>query len=157
MNQQTDDLSWRQRLGDGLVALAEAEAPTRTVTVADVIEAGRLHIRRRRRRTAFALSAVLVAGTALSFGALALANRGGGAPPADGDPTTAATSSIGTGSDLAAPIVAFGWLPASFSGAYEVQQYATDEALFGLIKQRGTVGMVLRVIPMQIRTSGGGT
>jgi hypothetical protein len=117
---------WEQRLGDGLNALAESAAPAATVTVADVIAAGRREIHRRRTRAAFTLSAVLVAGAALTFGALALAHGGGAsAPPAETSVTAVASPSIGAGADPAAPTIAFGWLPASLNGEYEVSQNAT--------------------------------
>ena len=125
MSEQIQSSRWEQRLGDGLTALAEVEAPAASVTVADVIEAGRRQSRRRRSRTAFALSAVLIAAAALSFGALAMADHGGSNAPADDLPGPVASSSIGAGSDPAAPIIAFGWLPASLNGEYEVQQYST--------------------------------
>jgi hypothetical protein len=96
-----------------------------TVTVADVIAAGRREIHRRRNRAAFTLSAVLVAGAALAFGALALAHGGGSAPPAQTGVTAAPSPSIGSGSDPAAPTIAFGWLPANLNGEYEVSQSAT--------------------------------
>lgn len=125
MNAQNTDL-WEQRLGDGLNALAESEAPVATVTVADVITAGRRQIRRRRSRTAFVLSAVLVAGTALTFGALALTRHGSAASPPAGETVSAGPSaSIGAGSDPATPTIAFGWLPATLNGEYEVSQDAT--------------------------------
>jgi hypothetical protein len=129
VNEQ-DIALWERRLGDGLNALADDEAPSLSVTVADVI-AGARGVRRRRSRTVFALCAVLVAATALTFGAVAAVGRGGSATPipaapADTDPgiTAAPTASLGSGTDPATGIT-FGWLPTTTIGAYDVSRQLT--------------------------------
>ena len=58
------------------------------------------------------------------------------------DADTTQTSRV----DLAAAVEKLGYNVS----ATEVQQYATDEALFRLIKQRGTIGMVLAVIDLLV-------
>jgi hypothetical protein len=129
VNEQ-DIALWERRLGDGLNALADDEAPAPRVMVANVIAAGRV-VRRRRRRTVFALCAVLVAATALTFGAVTAVSRGGSvsqipAAPSDTDPgiTAAPTASLASGSDPAVGI-RFGWLPSETIGAYEVSRQVT--------------------------------
>jgi hypothetical protein len=119
VNEQTNTASWEERLGDRLNALAESEAPAATVTVDKVIGSGRRQLRRRTRT--FALSAALVSAIALAFGVFAVAGPGhhaGGATPStshSGTPNGAAT-------DPLSPSIAFGWLPTSLSGLYEVQK-----------------------------------
>ena len=109
-----------ERLGDRLNHLAQSDSPASTVTVAEVIDSGRRRLRRRTRT--FALSASLVTATALVVGVLAVAGPGrtGGTP---------VTGSSGTGGSIStdplAPTVAFGWLPASFDGAYVIEQDTT--------------------------------
>lgn len=119
MNEQKTAL-WERRLGDGLNTLidAGADAPASAVTVAQVMAEGR-EIRRRRRNTAFAICAVLIAATALTAGAIAAAG------PADVGPPTRGTTSPATpvtGTDPLAPNVAFGWLPTEMTSEYEVEQ-----------------------------------
>jgi hypothetical protein len=122
VNEQTNTASWEERLGDRLNALAESEAPAVTVTVDKVIVSGRRQLRRRSR--SFALTAALVGAVALTAGVLAVAGPGhntGGATPAtspSGTPNAAAD-------DPLSPSIAFGWLPTSLSGLYEVQQAAS--------------------------------
>jgi hypothetical protein len=122
VTEQTDTASWEERLGDRLNALAESEAPGATVTVDDVIVSGRRHLRRRSRT--FALTAALVGAIALAAGLLAVAGPGrnsGGAVPStshSATPNPAAT-------DPLSPSVAFGWLPTSLNGLYEVQEAAS--------------------------------
>jgi hypothetical protein len=119
---------WERRLGDGLNAIVEEEAPAATVTMAEVIRAGRLRARQRRHRTAFTLCAVLVVAVALTAGVLVVSGHLGNdtSPPAhDGTPSGAVTASIGTSTDPVAPTIAFGWLPSYLNGEYEVFQDAT--------------------------------
>ena len=125
MSEQNTAL-WERRLGDGLNALIdrESEAPAPTLNVAGLIAAGREARRRRRRHTAFALSAVLVVVAVLSFGAvLAATHQDSVAPPADRTPSS------GTGSDPASPTIAFGWLPPDLRGEYQVEQEAVGTKL----------------------------
>ena len=109
-----------ERLGDRLNHLAQSDSPAATVTVADVIDSGRRRLRRRTRT--FALSASLVTATALVVGVLAVAGPGRtGGTPVTGSSGTGAS----IGADPLAPTVAFGLLPASFDGAYVIQQNTT--------------------------------
>jgi hypothetical protein len=109
-----------ERLGERLTHLAQSDSPVSTVTVAEVIDSGRRRVRRRTRT--FALSAALVGATALAIGTVAVVGPGRtGSTPSGGSSGTAAS----IGADPLAPTVAFGWLPASFDGAYAVQQSAT--------------------------------
>ena len=124
MNEQ-NTASWERRLGNGLDALAESEAPVATVTVEDIVASGRRARRRRRNRTTFALSAALVTVMALTFGALAMARHGGALAPPTGDgPSPGSSASVGMGSDPAQANLAFGWLPASMDGTNEIEQFA---------------------------------
>lgn len=131
MNEQNTAV-WEQRLGDSLNALAESEAPVPTVTVADVIVSGRHAIHRRRGHTALALSAVLVAATALTFGAVSIADHGVSTAPAG-----SSASPVTSGSDPAAPIIAFGWLPASLNGEYQASQEAAGPNFVAGLNPRG--------------------
>ena len=126
MSEQNTAL-WERRLGDVLNALIDddADVPAPTVTVADLIAAGReIRRRRRRRHTVFALSAVLVVIAALSFGAvLAVAHQDSVVPPAYGIPSGVMSS------DPASPTIAFGWLPTDLRGEYQVEQEAVGTSL----------------------------
>jgi hypothetical protein len=122
VNEQTNTASWEERLGDRLNALAESEAPTVTVTVDKVIVSGRRQLRRRSR--SFALTAALVGVVALAVGAFAVAGPGhgtGGATPA----TSHSGTPNGAANDPLSPSIAFGWLPSSLNGLYEVQESAS--------------------------------
>ena len=114
-----------RRLGEAFEAMVADEAPT-AVTVADLIESGRRQARRRRARAAFGLSAVMITATACVIGVVAGTGHAGGTTgPAKGGAKPSATATMGTRTDPAAPIVAFGWLPPDRSGEYEISQSAT--------------------------------
>ena len=113
-----------ERLGDGLNAIAESEAPVSTVTVAGVITSGRRQLRRRTRT--FALYASLVSAAALTVGALALAGPGGTTyTPSTPTGQSGSEASIGNSTDPLTPTIAFGWLPAALNGMYETSQEAS--------------------------------
>lgn len=118
MNPQNPAM-WEERLSDGLSALAESEAPAATVTVADVLDSGRRRLRRRTRT--FALAGALVSTAALAVGVLAVAgpSRTGGTQPTG---SSSAHPPAAPSADPLAPILAFGWLPASLNGTYAIQQ-----------------------------------
>lgn len=129
MNEQSATFLER-RLGDTLDAMVAREVPT-ALTVPDLIESGRRRVRRRRARTTLELSATLVAALALVIGVVAGTGHQGSTPmpeptpgPVNGAVTPSATATIGTRTDPAAPIVAFGWLPPDRNGEYEVGQTA---------------------------------
>lgn len=123
MNEQNTAV-WERRLGEGLDALAESEAPAATVTVEDIIASGRRARQRRRGRGAFALTAMLITATALTFGALAIARHGGAVtPPAGHSPSPGGSASTVPGSDLAHADLAFGWLPPSLDGTNEISAF----------------------------------
>ena len=124
MNEQNAAV-WERRVAESLEALAESEVPTATVTVEDIVAAGRRARLRHRSRRAFALTAALVAATALTLGALAVARNGDDpAPPAGQSPSPGSSASAGTGSDPAVADLSFGWLPTSLDGTNEIEQFA---------------------------------
>jgi hypothetical protein len=115
-----------RRLSDGLVALAESEAPAAAVSVAGVIESGRDALRRRRVHGAFAMSAALVGAAALAVGVVAAIGHGGGGPAsaAHGSASPSESASRSATTEPVSPTVAFGWLPAALNGEYEASYYA---------------------------------
>ncbi|MBR7836863.1 hypothetical protein KDL01_26530 [Actinospica durhamensis] len=110
-----------QRLEAALEALAAQDAPPAAVSVSGLIETGRA-ARRRRGRVAITLSTALAVCAALGVG-VAAENGGEHGPGQTGSGTPSPTASVGA--DPAAPIIAFGWLPAGSDGEYEVDQSAT--------------------------------
>lgn len=129
MNEQ-GTTSLEQRLGDAFDAIVARELPT-SVSVTELIEAGRRQVRRRRARFTFGLGAAMVTAMAVTIGVLVgTAPRGDTAGIAHGAPDASSTAVrmsqlMPAGNDPIAPSVAFGWLPPGHSGEYEISQDET--------------------------------
>lgn len=125
-----DTTLFEQRLGDAFDGIVAGELPS-AVTVAGLVESGRRQVRRRRTRAAFGASVamVMVTAIAVTIGVVAGSGPRGGAlgvgqitakPSASASVRT--DLMVGTSTDPAAPIIAYGWLPPGHSGEFQISQ-----------------------------------